>query len=126
LQLPTSASAPLTFNIDRGTGGQPQKRGQLVLDRTTGAVTKWEPFSAYTRGRQLRSILRFTHTGEVAGIPGQTIAAIVSLGGAFLTFTGLALAWRRFYAWLSKRAAKRAILSPVAMKTRIETNQLAE
>ncbi len=121
LQLPTSASAPLTFNIDSGTGGQPQKRGQLVLDRTTGAVTKWEPFSSYTRGRQLRSILRFAHTGEVAGIAGQTIAGIVTLGGAVLAFTGLALAFRRFYAWVSKRAAKRAILSRTPMETQIET-----
>lgn len=118
LLLPTSASAPLTFNIDRGTGGQPQKRGQLVLDRNTGAVTKWEPFSAYTRGRQLRSILRFTHTGEVAGIAGQTIAAIVSLGGAFLAFTGLALAFRRLYAWLAKRASQRAA---VGMETAKDT-----
>jgi uncharacterized iron-regulated membrane protein len=121
LQLPTSASAPLTFNIDSGTGGQPQKRGQLVLDRTTGAVTKWEPFSSYTRGRQLRSILRFAHTGEVAGIVGQTIAGIVTLGGAVLAFTGLALAFRRCYAWISKRAAKRAILSRTPMETQIET-----
>jgi uncharacterized iron-regulated membrane protein len=126
LQLPASASAPLTFNIDSGTGGQPQKRGQLVVDRTTGAVTKWEPFSSYTRGRQLRSILRFAHTGEVAGIAGQTIAGIVTLGGAVLAFTGLALAFRRFYAWVSKRAAKRAILSRTPMETQIETNQLAE
>ncbi|HEX5888049.1 MAG TPA: PepSY-associated TM helix domain-containing protein [Pyrinomonadaceae bacterium] len=110
LQLPASASAPLTFNIDRGTGGQPQKRGQLVLDRTTGAVTRWEPFSSNTRGRQLRSILRFAHTGEVAGVAGQTIAAIVSLGGAVLAFTGLALAFRRLYGWLSRRAARRATL----------------
>ena len=121
LQLPTSASAPLTFNIDSGTGGQPQKRGQLVLHRTTSAVTKWEPFSSYTRGRQLRSILRFAHTGEVAGIVGQTIAGIVTLGGAVLAFTGLALAFRRFYAWVSKRNAKRAILSRTPMETQIET-----
>ena len=126
LQLPTSASAPLSFNIDSGTGGQPQKRGQLVLDRKTGAVTRWEPFSSYTRGRQLRSILRFAHTGEVAGILGQTIAGIVTLGGAVLAFTGLALAFRRFYAWVSKRAGKRAILSRTPIETRIETNQLAE
>ena len=118
LQLPTSASAPLTFNIDRGTGGQPQKRGQLVLDRTTGAVTKWEPFSSQTRGRQLRSILRFTHTGEVAGIVGQTIAAIVSLGGAGLTFTGLALAFRRLYAWFARRASRR---TTVGMETAKDT-----
>src|SRR5687767_15099887 len=118
LQLPTSASAPLTFNIDSGTGGQPQKRGQLVLDRNTGAVTKWEPFSSYTRGRQLRSILRFAHTGEVAGIAGQTIAGIVTLGGAVLAFTGLALAFRRFWAWLARRAANRAA---VGLKTAKDT-----
>jgi uncharacterized iron-regulated membrane protein len=116
LQLPTSASAPLTFNIDSGTGGQPQKRAQLVVDRASGAVTRWEPFSSYTRGRQLRSVLRFAHTGEVAGIPGQTLAAIVSLGGAVLAFTGLALAWRRFYAWFSRRAAKRAAAGMEAVK----------
>ncbi|HEX5876222.1 MAG TPA: PepSY-associated TM helix domain-containing protein [Pyrinomonadaceae bacterium] len=104
MQLPASASAPLTFNIDRGTGGQPQKRAQLVLDRTTGEVVRWEPFSSYTRGRQLRSILRFAHTGEVVGIVGQTIAGLVSLGGAFLVITGLALAIRRLRAWIAKRA----------------------
>lgn len=104
LQLPSAASAPLTFNIDRGSGGQPQKRAQLVLDRATGDVVRWEPFSSYTRGRQLRSILRFAHTGEVAGIIGQTIAGLVSTGGAVLVFTGLALAIRRFLAWVPKRS----------------------
>src|SRR6185503_12334387 len=33
LQLPAATAAQLTFNIDRGNGGQPQKRAQLVLDR---------------------------------------------------------------------------------------------
>jgi uncharacterized iron-regulated membrane protein len=104
LQLPASASAPLTFNIDSGTGGQPQKRAQLVLDRSTGDVVRWEPFSSYTRGRQLRSILRFAHTGEVLGIAGQTIAGLVSIGGAVLVVTGLGLAIRRLFAWLKRRA----------------------
>ena len=116
MQLPASASAPLTFNIDSGTGGQPQKRAQLVLDRTTGEVTKWEPFSTFTRGRQLRSILRFAHTGEVAGIAGQTIAGLVSLGGAFLVFTGLALAIRRLLAWVAKRS--KSINRPLANVTK--------
>ena len=109
LQLPTSESAPLTFNIDRGNGGQPQKRGQLVLDRASGEVVRWEPFSANSRGRQLRSILRFAHTGEVAGIIGQTIAGLVSIGGAVLVITGLALATRRFLAWVAKRAKPEAV-----------------
>ena len=104
MQLPTAASAPLTFNIDRGNGGQPQKRAQLVLDRATNNVIRWEPFSTYTRGRQLRSILRFAHTGEVIGAAGQTIAAVVSAGGAVLVITGLALAIRRLFAWRGKRS----------------------
>ena len=104
MQIPASASAPLTFNIDRGNGGQPQKRAQLVLDPATGEVVRWEPFSSYTRGRQLRSILRFAHTGEVVGIVGQSIAGLVSTGGAFLVITGLALAIRRLLAWVQRRA----------------------
>jgi uncharacterized iron-regulated membrane protein len=104
LQLPAATAAQLTFNIDRGNGGQPQKRAQLVLDRATGEVARWEPFSSNTRGRQLRSILRFAHTGEVAGIVGQTIAGLVSTGGAVLVITGLALAIRRFLAWVSRRS----------------------
>ncbi len=116
-QLPTSATATLTFNIDSGNGGQPQKRAQLVLDRATGNVVRWEPFSTYTRGRQLRSILRFTHTGEVVGVAGQTIAGLVSLGGAFLVFTGLALAIRRLLGWRARRraipTASNGILAPI-------------
>ena len=109
LQLPNAANAPLAFNIDSGTGGQPQKRAQLVLDRATGDVVRWEPFASYTRGRQLRSILRFAHTGEVVGIAGQTIAGLVSAGGAMLVFTGLTLAIRRFRAWIAR---SNVILAP--------------
>jgi uncharacterized iron-regulated membrane protein len=111
--LPLSNAPQLTFNIDRGTGGQPQKRAQLVLDRTTGEVVRWEPFSSYSRGRQLRSILRFAHTGEVLGIAGQTIAGLVSAGGAVLVVTGLALALRRLWAWFAKRARSKASVTNV-------------
>jgi uncharacterized iron-regulated membrane protein len=118
LQLPATASAPLTFNVDSGNGGQPQKRAQLVLDRSTGNVVRWEPFSSYTRGRQLRSILRFAHTGEVVGVVGQTIAGLVSTGGAFLVITGLGLAIRRLRAWLGRRSTSTAadIAEPLAQE----------
>ncbi|HKS28881.1 MAG TPA: PepSY-associated TM helix domain-containing protein [Pyrinomonadaceae bacterium] len=106
MQLPNSQDAPVTFTIDSGTGGQPHKRAQLVLKRQTGEVVRWEPFSSYSTGRRLRSWLRFAHTGEVGGIIGQTIAALASLGGAFLVFTGLSLAWRRFRSWLGRRNAR--------------------
>ena len=104
LQLSSAADAPLTFAIDSGTGGQPQKRAQLVLNRKTGDVVRYEPFSTYSKGRQLRSILRFAHTGEVLGVVGQTIAGLVSIGGAFLVWTGVALALRRLRSWKENRS----------------------
>jgi uncharacterized iron-regulated membrane protein len=106
LRLPSSPGAPLVFAIDKGNGGQPQLRSTLTLDRTTGEVVSYEAFSSQSLGRRLRSILRFAHTGEVAGIVGQTLAGIASAGGAVLVWTGLALAWRRLRAWLKRRAAR--------------------
>ncbi|HEU4559495.1 MAG TPA: PepSY-associated TM helix domain-containing protein, partial [Longimicrobium sp.] len=103
LQIPKAADAPVVFNIDRGSGGQPQKRASLTLERGTGREVKWQPFSAGTRGQRMRSILRFAHTGEVLGIPGQTIAGLVSLGGALLVWTGLWLSFRRFRSWRHRR-----------------------
>jgi uncharacterized iron-regulated membrane protein len=99
LRLPASPQAPIAFTIDRGNGGQPQLRGQLTLDRASGAVVRWEPFSSQSLGRRIRSYLRFAHTGEVLGILGQTIAMLVSAGAGVLVYTGLALACRRFLAW---------------------------
>jgi uncharacterized iron-regulated membrane protein len=96
LRVPTSPRAPFVFTIDRGDGGQPQLRDTLTVDRR-GEVVAFEPFSNQSRGRQLRGVLRFAHTGEVLGISGQTIAGIASAGGAVLVWTGLALAYRRFF-----------------------------
>lgn len=104
LQLPTKPDAPVTFAIDRGNGGQPQLRSQLTLNRATGEVMRWEPASNNTLGRRLRTWLRFAHTGEVYGLLGQTVAGLVSLGGAFLVYTGLSLAWRRLFAWKRRRS----------------------
>ena len=103
LTLPTKSDAPATFAIDAGMGGQPQKRAELQLDRATGEEVRWQPFSAGTPGRRLRSILRFAHTGEVLGAFGQTIAGVVSLGAVFLVYTGLALTLRRFVKWTRRR-----------------------
>jgi uncharacterized iron-regulated membrane protein len=106
LRLPTATDATASFTIDTGNGGQPQKRAQLTLDRKTGDVVRWVPFNSLTAGRRARSWLRFAHTGEAAGIVGQTIAGLVSAGGAFLVWTGLSLSWRRFRLWRAKGKAK--------------------
>ncbi len=81
-------------------------------------MTKWEPFSAGTPGHKLRSILRFAHTGEVLGIPGQTLAGIVSLGAAVLVFTGIALSLRRFAAW-RRRGRREPAREPAARRPRV-------
>jgi uncharacterized iron-regulated membrane protein len=105
LRVPTSAAMPAVFTIDQGYAGQPQMRGTLTLNRTTGELVRWETFDALSRGRQLRSWLRFSHTGEYYGLTGQTIAGLVSAGGAVLVYTGLALALRRFLAWRKRKSA---------------------
>jgi uncharacterized iron-regulated membrane protein len=112
MRVPATADAPVAFTIDRGDGGQPQKRDQLTLDPRSGQVVRWEPFSSATPGRRLRMILRFAHTGEVLGLAGQTIAGLVSAGGAVLVYTGLALSCRRFLAWRRRHAASAAVVRP--------------
>jgi uncharacterized iron-regulated membrane protein len=102
-------NGPVAFTIDRGTGGQPQLRGTLTLDRATGNVVRWEPYQSQTTGRQLRSFLRFAHTGEFFGIIGQTIAGIASAGGVVLVWTGISLALRRLGAWRSRRGRQTGI-----------------
>ncbi|MBL0939331.1 MAG: PepSY domain-containing protein [Gemmatimonadaceae bacterium] len=109
LAWPKAADAPLVYSIDRGMGGEPHKRATLTISRT-GDAPKWAVFGDQSVGRRARSIMRFTHTGEVLGFWGQTIAGLVSLGGAVLVYTGLALSLRRFVAW-RRRAASAA---PVA------------
>ncbi|HEX8391292.1 MAG TPA: PepSY-associated TM helix domain-containing protein [Longimicrobium sp.] len=108
LQIPAKPDAPVSFTIDRGTGGQPQTRATLAFDRGTGRVTKWEPFAATSPGRKLRGILRFAHTGEVLGLAGQTLAGIASLAAALLVWTGISLSLRRFAAWRARRKLPRA------------------
>jgi uncharacterized iron-regulated membrane protein len=103
LRVPATPAPTLAFTIDDGGPGQPQYRGTLTVDRASGAVAKWEGFESGTRGRQLRSLLRFAHTGEVLGLPGQAVAGLVSLGGVVLVYTGFALSYRRFVAWCTRR-----------------------
>jgi len=104
MRNPAPNEKRVAFTIDKSEGGQPQNRAQLTIDRQSGAVVSWEPFATFSRGRQIRSLLRFAHTGEVIGIAGQTIAGIASLAGAFLVWTGMMLAWRRMRSWQARRS----------------------
>ena len=115
VRVPESNRAPVVFAIDKGDGGQPQLRSTLTLDRATGEVVTYEAFDDQSLGRRLRSISRFAHTGEVLGIPGQTIAGLATAGSVVLVWTGLALAWRRWRAWMKRRATDR--VDPVSAQS---------
>ncbi len=106
---------PVAFTIDTGDGGRPDLRSQLTLDRRTADVVRWEPFSSYNSGRQLRSWFRFLHTGEAGGIAGETVASIASTGGVVLVWTGICLAIRRFFRWRTRKpGAAKAVESETA------------
>jgi len=112
LRLPNAGDAPVVFAIDRGDGGQPHLRSTLTLSRT-GDVVSYESFASLTTGRRIRNVMRFAHTGEVLGLAGQTVAGLVSAGGVVLVWTGIALALRRFGAWIKRR---RQELEPVSVR----------
>lgn len=102
LRLPIAKDSAV-FTIDEGIYWNIFGRSTLTADAKTAAVTKWEPYGELNSGRQLRTWMRFTHTGESGGLIGQIIGFIACIGGAFLVYTGVALAVRRFSRWLKKR-----------------------
>jgi len=98
LRLPVARDSAV-FTIDEGKYWNMFGRSTLTIDTKTAEVSKWEAYGEQNAGRQLRSWVRFTHTGETGGIVGQIVGFLACLGGAFLVFTGLSLAWRRFRGW---------------------------
>jgi uncharacterized iron-regulated membrane protein len=76
-------------------------RSQLTLNGATADMVRWEPYAGSSMGQRVRGWMRFAHTGELGGLPGQLVAGAACLGGAFLVWTGIALALRRFAAWRS-------------------------
>lgn len=104
LRLPQRTGDPVVFAIDEGKSWNPIARSQLTFDSATAEIVKWEPYEGLSAGRQLRSWVRSTHTGESGRLPGQIIAFIASLGGGLLVWTGLSLALRHFRGWLARRA----------------------
>ncbi|HEX8370401.1 MAG TPA: PepSY-associated TM helix domain-containing protein [Pyrinomonadaceae bacterium] len=96
LRVPASAEAPVVFTIREGKELNPFASSTATFNAQNGEVAKWEPYSGNSAGRRVRSWMRFAHTGESFGIVGQIIAGLASLGGAFLVWTGLSLALRRF------------------------------
>lgn len=87
----------LTFSVKEQGGWPLFASTQLSLSPFTGEVLRREAFADYNSGRQIRTWLRFLHTGQALGWAGQLVAGIASLAGAFLMWTGFTLSWRRFF-----------------------------
>jgi len=107
LRLPMRGGAPLVFSISDARHWNRFARSQLTLDAATGDVVRWEPYSDTALGQKARGWLRFAHTGELGGLPGQLAAGIACAGGVVLVWTGLALACRRVLGALPIMGARR-------------------
>src|SRR2546425_10998024 len=105
MRIPVNPRSPVQFQLDSGSGGRPDLRAQLTLNRQSGEVVRWEPFESYNAGRRLRSWLRFAHTGEAGAMAGQNAAMITYLGGAGLVWTRISLANRGLLRNLARRSA---------------------
>ena len=105
ISIPDDVGDAVAVRIDRGWGGEPQKRHTVRYDALSGEELAFESFEDQSRGRRFRTFLRFAHTGEYFGVWGQTVAGFASLAGVFLVWTGLALAWRRLVVQPLRRRA---------------------
>lgn len=87
----------LTFAVREPEGWPLFAATQVFVDPYTAQVLRQDAFADLSTGNRVRRWLRFLHTGEALGVPGQFIAALASLGGLLLVWTGFALSWRRFF-----------------------------
>jgi uncharacterized iron-regulated membrane protein len=100
----------INFTIDEGIYANKFGRSTLTIDAKTGEITKWESYGEQNSGRQLRSWIRFTHTGESFGLIGQFIGFLACIGGAFLVWTGFSLSFRRFSNWRKNEKKQKEML----------------
>jgi uncharacterized iron-regulated membrane protein/flavodoxin len=134
MRLPPRGDGPITVLIQEPTAPHIFARSQLMLNRSSAEVVKWEPYAGASTGRKLRVWVRGLHTGEALGFAGQTVAGLASLGGCFLVWTGFAMGWRRFR--YRKRDADDAstveyVTAPIEIKaavtqTALQTNETSK
>ncbi|MBX3134345.1 MAG: PepSY domain-containing protein [Gemmatimonadaceae bacterium] len=99
LTLPDSPKAAMRVAVAEGNTYRPDQRWTLELDRASAGVVSAAGYADLSAARKIRAWVRFGHTGEVFGIPGQILATIASAVGVLLVWTGFALAWRRLASW---------------------------
>lgn len=98
LRFPQKEGAPVTAIIleEAPEIGIPI-RSTLSMDALTGEMKKWEPFMHENSGRKARVWARYLHTGEALGLPGRIAFFCSALAIVLMVWTGIALAYRRFF-----------------------------
>ena len=96
IRLPLATKGPVAIALDEGNGARPDKRSQLMLDPKTARLVEQKTYATQEAGAQARAWLRWIHTGEAGGIPGQVLAMLATAAAVVLVCTGVALALRRF------------------------------
>jgi uncharacterized iron-regulated membrane protein len=99
MRLPNREGGPVAFTITDGANWNAFARSNLTLNSANGEVLQWQPYEESSLGQKVRGWLRFAHTGELGGLTGQLVAGVGCLGGVFLVYTGLSLAFRRLWNW---------------------------
>src|SRR5690606_37733709 len=103
ITLPDARANVTRIAVAEGNTYRPDLRWTLDVDRASAAVATSSGYDDLSAARKIRAWVRFGHTGEVFGIPGQILATIASAVGVLLVWTGFALAWRRMVSWLRRR-----------------------
>jgi uncharacterized iron-regulated membrane protein len=103
VRLPARPGGPVSFSMSDREHWNSFARSTLALNGASGAESSWEPYAQASSGQKLRGWMRFAHTGELGGRLGELVAGLASAGGAFLVWTGISLALRRFAAWSARR-----------------------
>jgi len=88
---------PYSATVKADDGSPSFTSTALVLHPYTGEILNRNSYAEQSTGRKARSWLRFLHTGQALGWPGQLVAGLACLGGLLLVYTGFALSWRRFF-----------------------------
>lgn len=104
--LPEAGDHKIEAIVDFSDGGRPDQQAAMEFDRASGNLVRFTTFSSFSLGKQLRSFVKYVHTGEAGGWAGETLAGLTSLACCVLVWTGLAMALRR-------RRTKRSPLLPI-------------
>lgn len=113
ITIPEAQDSPVRVVVAEGNTYRPDQRWTLEFDGTTGALMKSSGYADLSPARKIRAWVRFGHTGEVFGIPGQLLATLASAVGVLLVWTGFTLAWRRLVQW--QRGRRRSLPAVTAL-----------